>query len=105
MGRHDVTLICLQILYVQCLYYAMLGVWFIGGHWLGITLHLDVSTHARRWRYYKVCRRPFELAGVDRGWHGREPVVGGGRGVEQDAERALLAVRSPGLMASSRWPN
>ena len=58
MGRHDVTLICLQILCLQCST-AMLGVWFIGGHIVfGITLHLDrfFDTHTS-WMS-KACRRP-----------------------------------------------
>ena len=65
MGRHDVTLICLQILCLQCLYYAMLGVWFIGGHIVfGITLHLDRFFDTHTSLDVQSMSAAFELAGV-----------------------------------------
>ena len=65
MGRHDVTLICLQILCLQCLYYAMLGVWFIGGHIVfGITLHLDRFFDTHTMLDVQSMSAAFELAGV-----------------------------------------
>ena len=65
MGRHDVTLICLQILCLQCLYYAMLGMWFIGGHIVfGITLHLDRFFDTHTSLDVQSMSAAFELAGV-----------------------------------------
>ena len=65
MGRHDVTLICLQILCLQCLYYAMLGAWFIGGHIVfGITLHLDRFFDTHTSLDVQSMSAAFELAGV-----------------------------------------
>ena len=65
MGRHDVTLICLQILCLQCLYYAMIGIWFIGGHIIfGITLHLDRFFDTHTSLDVQSMSAAFELAGV-----------------------------------------
>ena len=65
MGRHDVTLICLQILCLQCLYYAMIGLWFIGGHIVfGITLHKDRFFDTHTSLDVQSMSAAFELAGV-----------------------------------------
>ena len=63
--KNDITLICLQILCLQCLYYAALGAYFICGHVVfGHTLSLDrlFDTHATL--DIKTSSACFELAGV-----------------------------------------